>query len=620
VLDRQDDCGSWPSGGYAQVGIDAEDLLYREFAGIRTADLTAATARWIRSRQQTDGSWSGNSGRRGDLTVSVLAYLALRLAGDSPDAYHMAMAAGWIRDTGGMAAAGIRARIWLALCGHAEWGKLPVPPPEAVYLPPSCPVRLPGEPGWGRPTLIPLAVIGALRPVLTVPFGLAELTVAPDINRPATATRMARRASGLAAVDAGLRVYRHSLPVLPLGAARAAALRACGDWITAARAPGGSWPGSVSGWLFSLMALELLGHQQDEPVLARGLTALDEAATWTPAPTGPMRRLEIRSAPVTASALATSALADSGLAADHQALQAAAAWLIEAEISARTRWLSGRQELPPAEAAVVRGLPAGIEETAAVVLALRRARLPAAAGQLPATTIAVRWLAAMQRKDGGWGRFAAGPGSALKTRLPLFDVGDVRDASAADMTAWAVRALAAASQPGSRAVRRGVAWLLRIQLPDGSWPGADGTGDLLVTAAVLEALATAGVVPTKSPVLRAADWLVQRQQSDGGFEESRPGGSPGAAAPAPLPTARALTALLRVGGQDLQDAIDRAAAFLVSSQQPGGTWTGPLPDAAGPAAAAAAGRSLPARDTGADQAMVINVAALAALGQYLGAR
>src|SRR4029077_2246693 len=84
-------------------------------------------------------------------------------------------AAGWIRDGGGLAAAGFRAQVWLATFGQAEWGDVPVPPPEAVYLPQSCPVQLPGQPGWGRSTIVPLAVMGALRPVRVLPFSLDEL-------------------------------------------------------------------------------------------------------------------------------------------------------------------------------------------------------------------------------------------------------------------------------------------------------------------------------------------------------------------------------------------------------------------------------------------------------------
>jgi squalene-hopene/tetraprenyl-beta-curcumene cyclase len=587
VLERQDPAGCWRSDEYTQVAMDAQDLLYREFAGIRTSHLTSAAARWIRSRQAADGSWFGCQSGSGDLTVSVLAYAALRLAGDSPDAYHMAMAAGWIRDAGGLASVGLAGQVWLAAFGQAEWEGLLVPPPEAVYLPPSRPMRVAGQPEWGRPTLIPLAVLGAIRPVRGLAFGLAELRVVPDGRaRDGSAASVSR----LPGLDRSLHAYRRSLQVAPLGAARAAALRKCGDWIVAAQSQDGSWRGSSSCGPFSMMALELLGHRLGDPVLTRGLAALDSAAKWEEG-SAAVRRLETRPPPAMRTALAVSALGDAGLARDHEALVTAAVWLVEAELGFRSRWLAGRDEPSPGEAARSSGGPAGIQERAAVVLALRKVSLPAASEQLRATTFALRWLAGLQRRDGSWGRLAVGPGSAPVTGLALFDQRE-RQGALPVVTACAVGALAAAGQPGSPAIRRGVAWMLRAQLPDGSWPGEHGTGDLLATAAVLTALIGAGVLPAKPPVVRAVGWLLARQNTDGGWEYPRSGRPPKPEGPwpsAPLPTARALLALLAAGSQMAMDAADAAATFLAASQQPDGTWAD----------------------------LEVDTAALTALGQYL---
>ena len=119
LLDLQDEQGWWQGELETNVSIEAEDLLLREFLGIRTAELTDATARWIRSRQRSDGTWSNSYNGKPDLSSTVEAYVALRLAGDPPDAYHMAQAAGWIRNRGGIPAARVFTRIWLALFG--EW-------------------------------------------------------------------------------------------------------------------------------------------------------------------------------------------------------------------------------------------------------------------------------------------------------------------------------------------------------------------------------------------------------------------------------------------------------------------------------------------------------------------
>jgi Squalene cyclase len=60
----------------------------------------------------------------------VEAYLALRLAGDEPDAPHMKLARDWIVEQGGVEATRVFTRIWLALSGLWSWDDLPVIPPS----------------------------------------------------------------------------------------------------------------------------------------------------------------------------------------------------------------------------------------------------------------------------------------------------------------------------------------------------------------------------------------------------------------------------------------------------------------------------------------------------------
>ena len=54
----QHEDGWWKGELETNVTMDAEDLLLREFLGIRTPELTARAAEWIRSKQCQDGSWA----------------------------------------------------------------------------------------------------------------------------------------------------------------------------------------------------------------------------------------------------------------------------------------------------------------------------------------------------------------------------------------------------------------------------------------------------------------------------------------------------------------------------------------------------------------------------------
>ena len=135
LLGLQHQQGWWQGELETNVTMDAEDLLLREFLHIRTREQTAASARWIASKQREDGTWANFYGGPGDLSTTVEAYVALRLAGHQPAEPHMARAAEWIRAGGGIPATRVFTRIWLAMFGEWSWDDLPVMPPELIYLP-----------------------------------------------------------------------------------------------------------------------------------------------------------------------------------------------------------------------------------------------------------------------------------------------------------------------------------------------------------------------------------------------------------------------------------------------------------------------------------------------------
>ena len=135
LLSLQDPGGWWKGELETNVTMDAEDILLREFLGIRDAGDTERSAVWIRSQQRDDGSWANFYGGPGDLSTTIEAYVALRLAGDDPDAAHMRSAAAFARGAGGVEQARVFTHIWLALFGAWPWNQVPELPPELMLLP-----------------------------------------------------------------------------------------------------------------------------------------------------------------------------------------------------------------------------------------------------------------------------------------------------------------------------------------------------------------------------------------------------------------------------------------------------------------------------------------------------
>jgi squalene-hopene/tetraprenyl-beta-curcumene cyclase len=593
LLGLQHEQGWWQGELETNVTMDAEDLLLREFLGVRTADQTAAAARWIRSGQREDGTWANFRGGHADLSTTVEAYVALRLAGDDPGAAHMTRAADWIRASGGIPATRVFTRVWLALFGEWPWDELPVMPPEMIYLPAWFPLNVYDWACWARQTIVPLTIVCSLRPVRPLPIDLNEL------RGPATGPAARTGPAGLdgwSAVFGGLdrvlhRYEQRASGLAPARAVRTAAMRRCAEWIIARQERDGCWGGIQPPWVYSLIALHLLGYGLDHPVIARGLAGLDRFTIWEESPDGPVRRLEACQSPVWDTVLAMIGLADAGLPADHPALRSAGGWVLDEEIRGPGDWQVRRPALGAGGGWAFEfdndGYP-DVDDTAEVVLALRRVAWPASAdggsGDRArrggdATARAVRWLTGMQSRDGGWGAFDADNTSRFPARLPFCDFGEVTDPPSADVTAHTVEALAAEGLSASKAVRRGVAWLLRAQESDGSWFGRWGANYVYGTGAVVPALIAAGVRPGKPPIRRALAWLVSHQNPDGGWgEDLRSYDDPGWAGrgeSTASQTAWALLALLAAGGPQEQASIDRGVRWLAQTQRPDGTWDEP---------------------------------------------
>jgi squalene-hopene/tetraprenyl-beta-curcumene cyclase len=569
LLGLQDPRGWWIGELETNVTMDAEDVLLRHFLGILTDRDAKETAGWIRSQQRDDGTWANFYGGPGDLSTTVEAYVALRLAGDEPNAPHMKLAVDWITHHGGLTATRVFTRMWLALSGLWSWADLPVIPPEIIYLPSWFPLNIYDWGCWARQTVVALAVVASFKPSRPLPFGIDEL-YAKTPGLPPKAGSKDPWALAFNALDKALHKVEHKIPKR----ARRAALRKCADWIIARQEADGCWGGIQPPWVYSVMALNLMGHGLDSPVLTRAIKGLER---FTIREDG-MRRLEACQSPVWDTVLSMTALADAGLEPDHPALISSATWVLGEEIKAPGDWRVRRPHTAPTGGWAFEfdndNYP-DTDDVAEVILALRRTDTDSK----QARDRGLRWLEGMQCKDGGWGAFDADNTRALINKLPFCDFGAVIDPPSADVTAHIVEALAAEGLAAETACRRGVVWLLKNQEPDGSWFGRWGANYLYGTGAVVPALIAAGVKPGKQQIRRAVAWLEVHQNEDGGWGEDMrsyddPATWSGRGASTASQTAWALLALLAAGESDSR-ATERGIRWLASTQRADGSWDEP---------------------------------------------
>jgi squalene-hopene/tetraprenyl-beta-curcumene cyclase len=582
---RQDAAGWWKGDLDTNVTMDAEDLLLRHVLGISDPGRTAGAARWIRSQQRADGTWATFHGGPGDLSTTVEAWVALRLAGDDAAADHMSRAAAFVRAQGGVERTRVFTRIWLALVGLWSWDDLPAMPPELIHLPRWFPLNVSDWACWARQTVVPLTVVSTLRPAHPVPFGIEELRAGARRGAeldPSSGTGPGRDPvwtwSGFfQRLDVGLHAYARLARRGPLAALRRGAMRRAGEWILARQEADGGWGGIQPPWVYSVMALVLLGYPRDHPSVVAAIRGLDGFTLTTDSPEGPVIRLEACQSPVWDTCLAVNALHDAGLPPDDPAIVAGTRWLLDEQVTADGDWQVRRPDLPSGGWAFefANDVYPDTDDTAEVVLALRRSAHSGLSGAerarlRTAVDRGLDWAAGMASADGGWGAFDADNTRALVTKLPFCDFGEVIDPPSADVTAHVVEALAAEG----RDCARGVRWLLDHQEADGSWFGRWGANHLYGTGGVVPALVAAGVDPASPPIRRAVRWLYEHQNDDGGWgEDLRSYRDPawiGRGASTPSQTAWALLALIAAG--DRSAAAERGVRWLVEHQRADGGW------------------------------------------------
>ncbi len=593
LLAAQHPEGWWKGELETNVTMDAEDLLLRHFLGILRPGLAARSARWVRSQQRADGTWGTFYGAPPDVSATVEAYVALRLAGDLPGEAHMEAAAAWIRSRGGLAATRVFTRIWLAMVGAWSWDELPAMPPELVFLPPRAPISIYRFGCWARQTIVALTVVMSHRPVRPLPFALDELTAPPG---DAPADRAAAEVedpqskpvrydplagAAFAALDRLLHSWER-LPgwFLPKTLLRRAALGAAERWIVRRQEADGCWGGIQPPIVYSVIALHLQGYAVDHPVIAAALAGIDGFVLEDHRG----RRVEACQSPVWDTALSVTALVDAGVAPDHPAIRRAREWLVGEEIRVRGDWAVHRPRLEPGGWAFefANDLYPDIDDTAEVVLALRRAGVTPGDPDDAACRRGAAWTVGMRSRGGGWGAFDVDNDSELVKAIPFCDFGEVTDPPSADVTAHVLEMLAGEPGVDPGVVDGAVRWLSEHQEPDGSWFGRWGVNHVYGVGAVVPALVAAGVGADDPRISRAVRWLVDHRNPDGGWgEDLRSYIDPawrGRGHSTASQTAWALLALLaagETGNGPAAAALDDGVAWLVEHLGDDGTWDEP---------------------------------------------
>jgi squalene-hopene/tetraprenyl-beta-curcumene cyclase len=535
LLSLQHPDGWWKGELESNATMIAEHLFLLHFLGLRDRETDRLLANELLARRRADGTWSIWFDGPPDLSVTVEAYAALKLAGvDAGDATR-----DYIRGAGGVARTRIFTRAFLALIGQWPWRRLAHVPVELILLPAQGPLSVYDFACWARQTMVALSVVEALQPVRPSAIDLSEIG-----GRKTGPTRAPR-----------------------LDPLRRQAIRVAERWVRERQEVDGSWGGIQPPWVWSLVMLAALGHGFEDETFARGLAGWDRFLVRD----GDRLRPEACQSPVWDTALAVLALRAAGVPADDPRLQAAGEWLLREEVTVKGDWAIRRPSLAPGGWAFEfdNDLYPDVDDTAVVVLALRELGLGDAAVKR-----GLDWMVGMQSRSGGWGAFDVDNEALWLYRLPICDFGKVTDEPTADVTAHALEALGHEDGYDS-SLTRGLDWLLAEQEDDGSWFGRWGVNHLYGTGAALPALESCGVPPEHPALRRAVAWLDAVQKPGGGFGEDilsyRDAAKRGRGAATPSQTAWSLLGYVSAGAARALSAR-RAAEYLCQTQSVDGDW------------------------------------------------
>src|SRR5437870_432436 len=536
LLSLQHPDGWWKGELESNATMIAQHLVLLHFLGLRDAETDRLLANELLARQREDGTWSIWFEGPANLSVTVEAYAALKLAGvDAGDATRA-----YIRSAGGVAGTRIFTRAFLALIGQWPWRRLAHVPVELILLPAGGPLSVYDFACWARQTMVALSVVEALRPVRPSRIDLSE--IGGQKTEPAGAPPLSR-------------LRRHAVAVAE-------------RWVRDRQEADGSWGGIQPPWVWSLVMLAALGHGFEDETFARGLAGWERFMVRD----GDRLRPEACQSPVWDTALAVLALRAAGVPADDPRLQAAGDWLLREEVTVRGDWAIRRPDLAPGGWAFEfeNDLYPDVDDTAVVALALREL----GRGE-DAIARGVDWLVGMQSRDGGWGAFDVDNQALWLYKVPFCDFGKVTDEPSADVTAHSLETLGTLGSH-REAAEKGLEWLLSEQEEDGSWFGRWGVNHIYGTGAALPGLEACGI-PHDHPSMRhAVAWLDSVQQESGGFgEDVRSYSDRAWRGRANFTTASqpawALPAYPAAGNAE-DSSSRRAADYLCAAQRPDGDW------------------------------------------------
>ena len=570
ILKEQEKDGHWVYELEADCTIPAEYILMNHFSGEINNKTEEKIAAYLRDQQNEEGGWSLYTDGNFDLSCSVKTYFALKLVGDDQHEEHMIRAKTMILNHGGAAHCNVFTRITMALFGQVPWRATPFIPAEVILLPKWFPFHIDRVSYWSRTVMVPLFILCTLKPTAVNQRGIdiRELFITPpedELNYFKVTTKLKRIFLWLDHVG---QLVEQLVPEF----VRRYSIRKCEQWfldrMNDEHGIGGIFPAMVNVY----ESLVVLGYPKDHPTRKMARQAIDNLLTER----NNTIYCQPSLSPIWDTALVSQALIETENNKPSIEVKNALDWLKDQQLSNEPGdWRIQKPELDGGGWAFQYSnyYYPDLDDTSMVAWAMQRTNNDKYAESIKRAAI---WVAGMQSRGGGFGSFDINNTHFYLNEIPFADHGALLDPPTADVTGRAIALLSLANRKKyTENIKAGIDYLKIEQENDGSWFGRWGTNYIYGTWSVLTALEIAGEDSQQAYIKKAVEYLLQIQNSDGGWGESNDSYYPPKhyrpCKSTAFQTAWVLLALLAVG-EVKNTSVKKGINYLLSNQLSNGQW------------------------------------------------
>lgn len=569
--------GSWNYPFETGLSTDAYMIILLRTLELNDEELIQGLVARILSKQERNGAWKlyYDEGD-GNLSATVEAYYALLYSGYAKkDDKRLRAAKRFILSKGGLEEVSIFTKVMLSLTGQYGWPDFSPLPIEFILLPHYFPINFYSFSVFGRANLTPIILLADKKFFIKTEKSpnLSDLFIHRNQKNPWF--RSSEFRSLFSFIEDGVK----RLMGIPEQLHKLAVERAK-KYMLEHLEPDGTFYSYYSCTFLMIFALLSQGYKKTDPVITKavnGLLAMKCEINGHP-------HMQYTTANVWNTSLIGYALQSAGIATDDPILTKANRYLLNRQHYKFGDWVIHNSKTMPGGWGFsdVNTMNPDVDDTTASLRSISRI-IPL---ERHAWDRGVDWLLSMQNGDGGWAAFEKNTDTKLFEFLPL-EKGEflLTDPSCADITGRTLEFLGNYTNLSRdhKAINKGVNWLLKKQLKDGSWYGRWGICYLYGTWGAITGLMAVGIPSEHSAIQKAKKWLQGIQNEDGGWGESCHSDSEKAYVPLQASTlthtAWALDALIS-SSDEPTSSIKKGITYLLTSLEKE-DWTSAYPKGQG---------------------------------------